>query len=276
MRIGALGRRGAGAARLARLRQGSTSPIRATCSSSRSTASSSAYFNVDNGTGAIRGVYLQGNEAVAPDLRGVDEAVPQPRHDDADDRRTRAAPTTWPSTRSVCPASSSSRTRSSTDTRTHHSNMDVYERLQAADLMKNAVIVASFVYQAANRDEPLPRKPLPKAQPPPAATPARQTHAELITYGQPREHGGSRRTPEVVWEGCEPARSSGPCVDLRALRGTSRTCDLASLQARRVRVAQCRRSASARSSASASVRKGLDARAAASTSSSPRPRSPGC
>jgi hypothetical protein len=48
------------------------------------------------------------------------------------------------------------------DTRTHHSNMDSYERLQPADVMKNAVIVATFVYLAANRDAMLPRKPLPK------------------------------------------------------------------------------------------------------------------
>ena len=61
------------------------------------------------------------------------------------------------------------------DTRTHHSNMDVWERLQAGDMMKNAVIVASFVYHAANRDQMLPRKPLPKAQAPAATTPARQT-----------------------------------------------------------------------------------------------------
>ena len=51
------------------------------------------------------------------------------------------------------------------NSRTHHSNMDVYERVQAADMMKNAVIVASFVYHAANRDEKLPRKPLPRPQP---------------------------------------------------------------------------------------------------------------
>ena len=51
------------------------------------------------------------------------------------------------------------------DTRTHHSNMDVYERLQTKDMMQNAVIVASFVYNAANRDALFPRKPLP-SQPP--------------------------------------------------------------------------------------------------------------
>ena len=50
------------------------------------------------------------------------------------------------------------------NSRTHHSNMDVYERIQAADMMKDAVIVASFVYDAAIRDEMLPRKPLPQPQ----------------------------------------------------------------------------------------------------------------
>lgn len=46
-------------------------------------------------------------------------------------------------------------------TRTHHSNMDLYERVQEEDMRKNAVIVAAFAYDAANRDERLPRKPLP-------------------------------------------------------------------------------------------------------------------
>jgi carboxypeptidase Q len=58
------------------------------------------------------------------------------------------------------------------NSRTHHSNMDVYERLQEQDLMQNAVIVASFVAQTANRDDRLPRKPLPKA--PPARSTAQQ------------------------------------------------------------------------------------------------------
>jgi carboxypeptidase Q len=58
------------------------------------------------------------------------------------------------------------------ETRTHHSNMDVYDRLQASDLMQNAVIVASFAYEAANREELLPRKPLPAPQPPANAGPS--------------------------------------------------------------------------------------------------------
>jgi carboxypeptidase Q len=48
------------------------------------------------------------------------------------------------------------------DTRTHHTNMDVYERIQAADLKQMAVIVASFAYMTANAEQLLPRKPLPK------------------------------------------------------------------------------------------------------------------
>jgi hypothetical protein len=46
--------------------------------------------------------------------------------------------------------------------RTHHSNMDVYDRLQPADLVQASAIVASVAYHAAMREEMLPRKPLPK------------------------------------------------------------------------------------------------------------------
>jgi Zn-dependent M28 family amino/carboxypeptidase len=47
------------------------------------------------------------------------------------------------------------------DTMTHHTNLDAYDRLQSADMMKNATIAAAFAYLTANRDELLPRKPLP-------------------------------------------------------------------------------------------------------------------
>ena len=52
--------------------------------------------------------------------------------------------------------------------------MDVYERIQADDMMRNAVIVASFAYHTANRDEKLPRKPLPEPRPAGAAAETRQ------------------------------------------------------------------------------------------------------
>src|SRR5437660_2032636 len=51
------------------------------------------------------------------------------------------------------------------ETRTHHTNMDVYDRLQKTDLMQASAIMASFVYHAAMRDEMLPRKPPPAPQP---------------------------------------------------------------------------------------------------------------
>jgi len=51
------------------------------------------------------------------------------------------------------------------DTRTHHSNMDVYERIQEPDMKQMAVIVASFVYLTASRDEMIPRKPCPNRSP---------------------------------------------------------------------------------------------------------------
>jgi hypothetical protein len=47
---------------------------------------------------------------------------------------------------------------------THHTNLDPYERLQPTDMMRNATIAAAFAFLAANRDEPLPRKPLPGRQ----------------------------------------------------------------------------------------------------------------
>jgi carboxypeptidase Q len=50
------------------------------------------------------------------------------------------------------------------DTRTHHSNMDVYDRIQPADMKQMAVIEAAFVYLAANRPDKFPRKDLPKPQ----------------------------------------------------------------------------------------------------------------
>ena len=48
---------------------------------------------------------------------------------------------------------------------THHTNLDSYERLQPTDMMRNATIAAGFAYLAANRDEKLPRKPIPASAP---------------------------------------------------------------------------------------------------------------
>jgi len=127
----------------------------------------SAYFNLDNGTGTIRGVYLQGNEAVAP----IFQAWMQPFKNLGMTTLTirSTGGTDHLSFDAVgLPGFQFIQDPIEYNSRTHHSNMDLYERIQAADLMKDAVIIASFAYHAANRDEKLPRKPLPKPQGGPA------------------------------------------------------------------------------------------------------------
>ena len=125
----------------------------------------SAYFNLDNGTGAIRGVYLQGNEAVRP----IFETWMEPFRNLG---MTTLAIRSTGSTDHVpfddvgLPGFQFIQDPVEYGTHSHHTNMDVYDRLQAEDLMKNAVIVASFVYHAANRPAVLPRKPLPAPRTP--------------------------------------------------------------------------------------------------------------
>jgi hypothetical protein len=130
----------------------------------------SAYFNVDNGTGQIRGVYLQGNEAIAPifqswmePFRNMGMATLAIRDTTGTDHLSFDAV--------GLPGFQFIQDEIEYNARTHHSNMDVYERVQPDDMMRNAVIVASFALDAANREDRLPRKPLPKPLPPqPAAT----------------------------------------------------------------------------------------------------------
>jgi hypothetical protein len=122
----------------------------------------SGYFNVDNGTGAIRGVYLQGNQAIAP----IFARWMQPFHDLGMHALTlrNTGGTDHLSFDAVgIPGFQFIQDPVEYETETHHSNMDLYERVQPGDMMKDAVIVASFVYNTANRDEMLPRKPLPPA-----------------------------------------------------------------------------------------------------------------
>ncbi len=133
----------------------------------------SAYFNVDNGSGKLRGVYLQENAAVAP----IFEAWMQPFHDLGMSTLTmrNTGGTDHLSFDAVgIPAFQFIQDPLDYDTRTHHSNMDVYDRLQADDLKQAAVIVASFVYQAAMRDKMLPRKPIEE----PIAKPATEAETQ--------------------------------------------------------------------------------------------------
>jgi hypothetical protein len=121
----------------------------------------SAYFNVDNGTGKIRGIYLQGNEAVRPIFEKWMEPFKPEGMTTLSARGTGG--TDHVSFDEVgLPGFQFIQDPIEYETRTHHTNMDVYERIQAADLKQMAVIVASFVYMTANADQLLPRKPLPK------------------------------------------------------------------------------------------------------------------
>lgn len=121
----------------------------------------SAYFNLDNGTGRIRGIYCQGNEAVAP----IFTEWLQPFHEMAATTVTvrNTGGTDHQSFDAVgLPGFQFIQDTIDYNTRTHHTSMDTFERAQEDDLKQAAVIMASFVYNAAMRDEKLPRKPLPE------------------------------------------------------------------------------------------------------------------
>jgi carboxypeptidase Q len=125
----------------------------------------SAYFNVDNGTGKLRGVYMQENEAVAPIFKAWMEPFKDLGMTTLTMRNTGG--TDHLSFDAVgIPGFQFIQDPIEYETRTHHSNMDVYDRLQPDDLKQAAVIVASFVYEAAMRDQMLPRKPIEKGLPP--------------------------------------------------------------------------------------------------------------
>ncbi len=129
----------------------------------------SAYFNIDNGTGKIRGVYLQENEAVAPIFNTWMQPFTDLGMTTITDRDTGG--TDHESFDAVgIPGFQFIQDPVEYMTRTHHSNADTYERIQRDDMMQAAVILAAYVYDAAMRDTMLPRKPLPK--PAPAASPA--------------------------------------------------------------------------------------------------------
>ena len=127
----------------------------------------SAYFNLDNGTGKIRGVYLQGNEAVRPLFRQWLMAF----------RDRPEEKTSWgASTLSISntggtdhlafdaiglPGFQFIQDEIEYDTRTHHSNQDVFDRIQGDDMKQAATIMAAFIYNAAMLDQKLPRKQMP-------------------------------------------------------------------------------------------------------------------
>jgi carboxypeptidase Q len=121
----------------------------------------SAYFNLDSGYGKIRGIYAENNAQVKP----IFDAWLTPFHDLGATTNTlrEDGGTDHESFDDVgIPAFNFMQDPMEYDSRTHHSNMDVFDKVQKADMIQAAIIMASFVAHAANRDEMLPRKPLPK------------------------------------------------------------------------------------------------------------------
>jgi Zn-dependent M28 family amino/carboxypeptidase len=157
----------------------------------------SAYFNVDNGTGRIRGVYTQQNAAAVP----LFEAWLEPLRD------LGATTVTNRSTGGTdhlsfdevgLPGFQFIQDQADYATRTHHTNLDVYDRLQREDLMQASVVLASFLYEAAESGERFPRKPLSPRQlgPQPTATPEPTPEAEAPeAEGEPAPSPAPSATP---------------------------------------------------------------------------------
>jgi hypothetical protein len=121
------------------------------------------YFNSDNGTGRIRGVWLQSNMAVRPifeqwiaPLRDLGVTTLGPRSVVSTDH--------VPFDNAGVPAFQFMVDRLEYNARTHHSNMDTFDRVQRDDMVQQATVIAAFAYNAAMRDEKLPRKALPAPQ----------------------------------------------------------------------------------------------------------------
>ena len=117
----------------------------------------SAYYNLDNGSGKIRGVYLQGNQAVGAifkawlePFKDLDATTVTIRNTGGTDHLSFDAV--------GIPGFQFIQDGLDYGTRTHHSNQDTYDKLSEDDLKQAATIVASFVYNTSQRDEMLPRK----------------------------------------------------------------------------------------------------------------------
>jgi hypothetical protein len=121
-----------------------------------------AYFNSDNGTGRVRGIWMQGNLAVRPifeqwmaPLKDLGVTILSPRPVTSTDHLS--------FDNAGLPGFQFLVDRLEYNARTHHSNMDTFDRVQRDDMIQQATVIAVFAYNAAMRDEKLPRKALPPA-----------------------------------------------------------------------------------------------------------------
>jgi Zn-dependent M28 family amino/carboxypeptidase len=118
------------------------------------------YFNLDNGTGKIRGVYLQGNEAARPIFERLLEPFAYLGASTITTENTSGTDHLLFDAAGL-PGFQFIQDPIEYETLTHHTNMDVYDHVRPEDLEQAAVVVATVAYLTAMRDEKLPRKPLP-------------------------------------------------------------------------------------------------------------------
>ncbi|HET9824385.1 MAG TPA: M20/M25/M40 family metallo-hydrolase [Chitinophagaceae bacterium] len=124
----------------------------------------SAYYNLDNGSGKIRGVYLQGNEAERPIFAKWLEPFSDMGAKTITINNT-GGTDHLSFDRVGIPGFQFIQDEIEYDTRTHHTNMDTYDHLVPDDLKQASVIIATFVYNTTQRDEKMPRKEMPPARP---------------------------------------------------------------------------------------------------------------
>jgi carboxypeptidase Q len=127
----------------------------------------SVYFNLDNGSGKIRGIYTQGNAAAGPIFRRWLEPFHDLGADTVTNNDTRGTDHLSFDSYGL-PGFQFIQDWLDYFTATHHTNLDVFDHARADDLKQASVIMASFLYHAAVRDERFPREPMPQ-EPPPAA-----------------------------------------------------------------------------------------------------------
>ena len=121
----------------------------------------SAYYNLDNGSGKVRGIYLQGNKNAGPIFQQWLEPFNELGAKTVTINNTGG--TDHQSFDGVgIPGFQFIQDPLEYDTRTHHTNMDTYDHLVPEDLRQAATVIAAFVYNTAQRDEKIPRKDLPK------------------------------------------------------------------------------------------------------------------
>jgi hypothetical protein len=123
----------------------------------------SGYFNLDNGSGKIRGVYLQGHEAMRPlfeswlaPFRDMGVTTVSIRNTGGTDHLSFAAV--------GLPGFQFIQDPLDYSTITHHSDMDTWDHAIPEDLMQSSAVIATMVYQTATRKEMLPRRELPKPE----------------------------------------------------------------------------------------------------------------